>query len=184
MGWKAIKDHYDIDFIVHVRRGNICIGQGAFPEALVVTPAGRPKKDNAVRSREIDALRAAIEADPAKFSELFAADDVFEKNVRVYSYRGAEIVEQFCEEPGYPNVTHDGDLMYENQHSTDKEQVVAWAKRNAEVYIEGTVSNIAYHARILSEQSARLDACRDNLDQLNAEYPEIQSASADAVYQT
>jgi hypothetical protein len=72
-----------------------------------------------------------MEADPATLKRLVSSPDTFEKSIRVYTYEGAEILEKFCETPGWPNVTHDGEMMYDNTFSTDRDTVVEWAINNA-----------------------------------------------------
>lgn len=62
---------------------------------------------------------------------MFAEPDTFATSILVYTYKGARIIEKRCEEPGWPNVTHDGEMMYDNTFSTDKNTVVGWAKANA-----------------------------------------------------
>lgn len=40
--------------------------------------------------------------------------DTFTASIPVYSYEDGTIIEKLCEKPGSPNLTHDGDLMYDN----------------------------------------------------------------------
>ena len=54
------------------------------------------------------------------------------KSLPVYTYEGGEIIEHKCEAYGWPNLTDDGQVMYNNKFSSDRNEVVRWAKENAE----------------------------------------------------
>lgn len=48
--------------------------------------------------------------------------------ITVYTFDRGKIIEKQCDELGWPNATHDGEIMYDNTHSMDRDQVVQWAK--------------------------------------------------------
>lgn len=56
-----------------------------------------------------------------------------ERSITVWTcdYYEGVIIEKQCEELGWPNCTHDGELMYENSFSTNRKEIVKYAKRNA-----------------------------------------------------
>lgn len=134
MGWKSVKDHYRIDHNVAVYpEKGICIGSPYIHDIIVIDAAtgqitrrwGEPHRGLIAR------YLMEMDADPAKLAELVAQPDTFERSIPVYTYEGAEIVECFCEELGWPNVTHDGRMMHENTFTADRDQVVKWAAREA-----------------------------------------------------
>jgi len=113
-----------------------------------------------------------MDADPAKLKELIKSDDTFNKAVTVYTYDGGEILEKLCEEPGWPNATHDGRMMYENEFSTDKAKVVKWAKKNAKTGVEISERCVSdAKSQLVKASEDLLKAARD-LDRLEKEYPE------------
>ena len=132
MGWKNVKEHYRIDHIVCVADDMLYIGSPYVHDLIVIAMDGTVIKryqdggnDNLRRyMREFDAA-------PNTLRQLIQLPDSFSDSIAVYTFAGAEITTKACELPGFPNVTHDGELMYDNTFSTDKAEVVEWAKQAA-----------------------------------------------------
>lgn len=132
MGWKKIRDHYRIEHIVHVRDGCLAIGSPMMPTMLTVTPDGKVRSArNDWGRNDAGRIRREIEADPALFALLFDEPDAFDASIPVYTWRDGCIVEDACEEAGWPNVTHAGELMYENRIFTDRGAALAAALADA-----------------------------------------------------
>lgn len=169
MGWKAIKEHYHIDHSVQVVPGKgICIGSPYVHDLLTIDAAGQVIVGKlGVRSGEkLDRYKQEMEADPAKLVELMAKPDTFERSIVVYTYEGGEIIECACEELGWPNVTHDGRMMYENTFSVDRAEVVGWAVRSARSSIEAWTENVARRQADLAEARGHLERVNRNLVRL------------------
>lgn len=172
MGWKNVKDHYRIEHLVHVTEQGICIGSPYIHDILVISCDGQLVKRYEDRGNaELQRYQREMDADPLTLQRLVATPDAFAAAVPVYTYEGADILEKVCEQPGWPNVTHDGALMYENTFSTDKAQVIAWAKRNA-------ASGVRMYEQHIAEEEAKLQKLRGQLAhyraheaQLAAQYP-------------
>lgn len=132
MGWKKVKGHYRIGHIVQVTEKGICIGSGYIHDIIVVGLDGHIVKgdEHSMRNDELARYQSEMMLDPQKLRELVTAEDEFAVSLPVYTYDGAAIVEKRCEEYGWPNVTHDGAIMYENTFSPDRDRVVEWAKSN------------------------------------------------------
>jgi hypothetical protein len=60
----------------------------------------------------------------------------------VWTYQDGRIVEKQCEEYGWPNLTHDGQIMYENTYSPDRSKVIEWARKNAAAGREWAVEHL------------------------------------------
>lgn len=141
MGWKNVKQHYGIKHIVHVRDGKIYVGSPYVSEIIEID-GGVPKWKSRGLSRRsgdvLDGYFVAMEADPAMLRHLIATPDTFERSITVWTcdYYEGTIIEKQCEELGWPNCTHDGELMYENSFSTDRAEIVEYAKRNAKAGFE------------------------------------------------
>ncbi|WP_285905105.1 hypothetical protein [Pseudodesulfovibrio pelocollis] len=117
MGWKNVKEHYRIKHIVQVRpEKGICIGSPYVSELIVVDLDGRITKRYEKRPVNADLHRYQQEmnGDPDKLRMLIQTPDSFSKSIPVYTFDGAQILEKYCEELGWPNITHDGELMYDN----------------------------------------------------------------------
>lgn len=180
MGWKAVKDHYQIGHIVHMRPEGLCIGSGYISDLIVVGPDGTLiKKHDGSSNKDLTRYQAEMLADTAKLRELLEKPDQFSNSVPVYTYDGAEILEKYCEALGYPNVTHDGDLLYENTFSADRDQVVRWAKRSAALGAVHTRRWIEDLEKKLEEARKRLDREESNLSALCSAYPAVEYEKPD-----
>jgi len=158
MGWKKVKEHYQISHIVHVDGDSICIRANMQPALIVVGTDGEFKKRYTNSdSEELNRIQDEMSADPAKLLELIQAEDQFDKSVPVYTFEGADILEKYCESPGWPRVTHAGELMYPNLYSTDKNKVILWAKRNAE-------RGLDVYTRMVDEAKAKLEGLQSDLE--------------------
>jgi hypothetical protein len=176
MGWKSFKEHFKIEHIVQVKDAGICIGSGYVSELVTVNVATGVVMENSTFSGFLSKhYPALLSASAEEILHLINAEDSFSASVPVYTYDGGKIVEKLCEQPGYPHVTHDGHLMYENTYSTDKDQVVRWAKRNAEAGITSFIRCIERTQKELAEQTAELEACKRDLAELNAAYSDLNS---------
>jgi hypothetical protein len=130
MGWKRMRDHYRIEHIVQVRYGRVLIGSDYVPELIIIDADGTPREGSlGIRGHdEFERYWRDLTADPEQLRALLAAPDTFAASIPVYTYEGGTIIEKQCETPGWPNCTHDGQMMYDNTFSTDKAQVVEWAR--------------------------------------------------------
>lgn len=161
MGWKAIRDHYRVEHLVQVTSDGICIGSPYVHDIIVVKDGERDRlKDGyGVRrnlSGDLGRIVAEMDADPFKLAELALCQDVFEQSILVYTWEGGGVIEKRCEELGWPNVTHDGLLMYENRFSPDPGLVRTWAIDDAEAGIRWRRELVAEHETKLAEVKARL----------------------------
>lgn len=157
MGWKSVKDHYRISHIVKVINDMIHIGSAYVGDIIVLSPEGKiVRSNNSYANKDIVRYQQEFEADPQKLAELIAAPDKFEKSIPVYTWEEDKIIERYCEEPGWPNITHDGDLMYENSYSTDQNQVVEWAKSNAEAWAKSLQREIVATEESLAKKKREL----------------------------
>ena len=123
MGWKKVKEHYRIEHIVCVEDGQILIGSPYIHDIIRISPSGvviKSCRDN----EDLKRYMREFEQDPQKLSQLIKEPDQFEASLTVYTYEPGEVIEKQCEVLGWPNVTHDGEIMYENTFSTDKEEEI------------------------------------------------------------
>lgn len=172
MGWKRLQEHFKIVHTVQIKEAGICIGSGFVSDlATVNMVTGVVRENETFSGFLLKHYPALLSASKSEILAIVQAPDSFSASIPVYTYDGGRIIEKCCERPGYPNVTHDGFLMYENTFSTDRDLVVRWAKRNAEAGISAFTRCIADTQRQLSEQIAQLEICKNDLDCLNADYP-------------
>lgn len=174
MGWKAVKEHYRIKHLVQVTEDGICIGSGFIHDIIRISLDGRvTKRDRGTSNDDLVRYQREFDADPELLKRLVEAPDTFSAAIHVFTYKGGQILEKVCEKPGWPNVTHDGLEMYENTFSTDKNQVVAWAKRNADIGIKVQCRNLDELEAKIEDYRGRLATEIANRERLEADYPDV-----------
>lgn len=128
MGWKTVQEYYGIKHIVQVRESKeygeepmILIGSPYISDIIVIRPSDgkilKRYKDNQI-NKLLNELQPRLDEDEknGKLKELIDTKDNFGKLLPVY-YIGdhKRIRLMWCEHYGYPNVTTEGTLMYENE---------------------------------------------------------------------
>lgn len=161
MGWKNVKNHYRIEHHVQVTNAGICIGSGYIHDIIVigmdgVIKKGYPGVDWISKNDCLNRYTDEMNDNPEKLKELVLSPDIFDVSIPVFTYDDAEIIEKQCEELGYPNVTHDGQMMYENTFSTDRKEVVKWALENAESWVKCLTERLEMDRKKLADVEAAL----------------------------
>lgn len=157
MGIKALKEKFNIEHIVCKTKKGVCIGSSYIHDlAIINLKTGlifiTPDFSNMFRS-EYPALFAA------KSDEILAilnSDDDFKQSLPVYVFIGDTIVEKFCEEHGWPNTTHDGLLMYENEFFANKMDAIKHAIKNRKWHKKALNERIKYYEGLISESHQSL----------------------------
>ncbi|HDS1721778.1 hypothetical protein NPS53_09715 [Pseudomonas putida] len=178
MGWKSLKDAFSITHTVCVTDNAISIGSRTIPDlATIDTSTGIVVEHREYKGFVERTYPALANTAPAELLDLIKAKDEFSASIRVYTYRDGALVEQVCEQAGYPNVTHDGHVMYENTHSTDKNEVIGWAKQHACQVLTGKQEYLARLRQQLDEAERELDKAQADVDRLATEHPDISAAA-------
>jgi len=153
MGWHTLKKHFNIGHIVQIRERDLLIGSSYISAlATINMDTGIIQKPEYCRGRFLHEYYPNIlAATQDEIKALLDAEDTFTQSIPVYTYEGLKIFKKYCEEIGYPNVTHDGVLMYANTFSTNIDHVVAWAKRNRASRLEGLRDRITECSKELDE---------------------------------
>lgn len=174
MGWKNLRDAFGIRHYVQVSDKGVCIGSGCVHDLVTINPTTGARTANPTFREFLRETYPALHAaSDAEIRQLLATQDSFSRSVPVFTYEGGEIVEKHCEEPGWPNATHDGHLMYANTYSTNRDRAVSRAKEDATIAIESTRARIAAVEIDLAERKAQLARHEANLAKLNADYPDV-----------
>jgi hypothetical protein len=176
MGWKAIKETFDIGHAVTVSHGKIFIGSMYVHDlATIDLQTGKLLEHQTFQDFVRKAYPKLSEAKPEEILKLIQTPDEFTASIVVYTYEGGSIVEKVCETPGWPNVTHDGEMMYENTFSTDKATVIGWAKRNAAAAVKMTKENVVRAEEELKRVQKSLAVYLANAAKLETDYPKVAS---------
>lgn len=118
-----------------------------------------------------------MDAAPDLLRQLVQCPDSFATAIKVYTYAGGEVIEKTCESLGWPNVTHDGCMMYENTYTPDKKQAVFWAKRDADIGIKFALQSVENAETALSDARSELARRRGDRVRLESQYPGLPMPS-------
>lgn len=199
MGWKNVKEHYGIKHIVANYEKGLCIGSQYCHDLIIIRNTdskmpGFEDDDWSIRRRPLnigcnlsiwrmehlgrgepfDGWVKTWSEDPQTLRRLIDEPDTFRRTIVVYTYDHAgNIIEKECEEYGWPNVTHDGLIMYENMFSTDKAKVVRWAKRSMRAWVKNATESVAQRERDLERVRANHIDAVAAFAKLNADFPDI-----------
>tara|TARA_R110001592_G_scaffold211135_2_gene462855 strand:- start:2044 stop:2580 length:537 start_codon:yes stop_codon:yes gene_type:complete len=135
MGVQLIKKHFSIEHIVHRIGDNIFIGSPYISQMLKFNLKGVliEGADRLGRNDELKGYVKNISANMNVFTELAKKPDPINNRVPIFCFAEDEvtIIETHCECAGWPNTTHEGQLMYENSHFADKEKAIRHGISNA-----------------------------------------------------
>ena len=174
MGWKALKEHFGIKHIVQTTEKGVCIGTGYVHDLAVIDPlTGKVSENPTFRHFLKETYPSLLEASAEEIVRLLGTQDSFSSSIPVYTYRGGEIIEKQCETPGWPNVTHDGCVMYENMYSTDRIKVALWAKRNAYLGVKYGREAVNDAESELYRKKLRLTKEEADFAQLERDFPDV-----------
>ncbi len=174
MGWKTLKEHFGISHIVQATEKGICIGSGYIHDLADIDPAtGKVSENSSFRDFLKKSYPSLLEASAEEILRLLGTQDSFSASIPVYTYRGGEIIEKQCETPGWPNVTHDGCVMYENMYSTDRLKVAKWAKRNAYLGVKYGREAVKDAEKELYQRKLRLVKEETDFAQLERDFPDV-----------
>jgi hypothetical protein len=129
MGWKAVEEHFKIKHIVCITHKGLCIGSAYIHDIAVINPSTGEVRGNIKFLK--DTYPLLLEAGPVEIKRLLGLQDQFQKSMHVYTYKDGKIIEEQCEEYGWPNVTHGGSLMYNNEYFGDRKSAVDAGKEEA-----------------------------------------------------
>jgi len=165
MGWKKFKEYFGVKHIVQVEGDQVKIGSGYVSDlALVDMKTGRLTRKYGWE-RSLEEYGALLTASPEKILSLLSEPDQFERNLPVYIVSDAKVIEEYCEAPGYPNLTHSGRLMYENTTFLDREEADQCA-----------LKSLGYRIKTWSERKEQLS---NEIDEIETEIALAKAAQAE-----
>lgn len=92
--------------------------------------------------------------------------DHFEQSIPVYTFCNDQLTEKFCEKLGFPNVTHDGEIMYNNSHFANKDDAIENFRRNLIIRIENYKDAIVELQEKLDKKTHALAEATKHLEQI------------------
>ena len=150
MGYKTIKQHYDIKHIVAIYDKEeyggtcICIGSPYCHDIIVIRVSDskvvkRYNKRGYTANEDLVRYDEALKIDEhnGALRKLIDAPDLFESNLPVFTISGGFVVQEFCEEYGYPNTTHEGNIMYTNTYFNTRNEAYRYLLQNTILHLRG-----------------------------------------------
>lgn len=117
MGIKALKEQFNIGHIVQIEDGKICIGSPYIPK-LIWIEKDYSVKHNDTFSGNKDLVRYFEELTKASKSgelkRLIESQDEYSELQTIWTADDGRVIKKQCEVFEWPNVTTDGQLIYEN----------------------------------------------------------------------
>ncbi|MFP3637454.1 hypothetical protein [Paraburkholderia sp. SIMBA_054] len=174
MGWKTLKERFGIQHRVQVTDAGICIGSGYAHSIVTVDVATGEVRQSDTFPRFLEEnYPGLLKASAEEILRIIETPDTFVASITVYTFEEGVVIEKQCEVPGYPNITHDGCLMYDNRFSTDINTAVERAKRDVTAAMTFTRGRIVEAEKELTALRAQMTLYEAARTKLKAEYPAV-----------
>lgn len=160
MGWKNIKEYFGIKHIVHGHDGKIFIGSAYCSKLIIIdNETGNIDKNSFSNiGEQYPELLKLLTAHKETILILIKENDKFSASLPVFTFDGQNIIEKQCEAYGWPNVTHDGELMYDNTFFKKRLKAIEYGIKDTEIGIRNFRDRIADYEQELIKSKKLLDA--------------------------
>jgi hypothetical protein len=108
---------------------------------------------------------------------LIESPDTFTVSIPVWTYDGGRIIKTECEKFGWPNVTHDGAMMFDNTFFLSEAEAVAKAKRDSDSGIKQAINLILQSEAQTEKHRSRLAEAKAEREKLERDYPSSPNGS-------
>tara|TARA_Y100000034_G_C6910321_1_gene424386 strand:+ start:10256 stop:10789 length:534 start_codon:yes stop_codon:yes gene_type:complete len=160
MNIKSFKNKFNIKHIVSIKDGKLLIGSPYIPDIVKIDlPTGIIEKEGSSVSFIRDNYPELLNSSPESILKLIEEKESPEDLVDVYTFSDSNIIKKKAEEFGYPNVTTDGELMYDNTFFRSYGEALNQAIKEAE-------AGIKFLSRSVEDQERDLDKKKDELNKL------------------
>ena len=145
MGIKKLKEKYDITHIIQREKKGICIGSDYVHDLIVITP-------------ELEILKSSILSDSGALSDIYKQikfdyetgelakileeKDIFSNLKNIWTYDRGHIIKKQCEKIGWPNLTTDGYIIYDNTFFKSRKEALKACRVDAIYSIKNLIK---YH---------------------------------------
>lgn len=163
MGWKKFKEYFKIEHIVHIKNNELCIGSSYIPALVSINmDTGVLTENNNFKGFVKQKYPELFQSNSQEILDLIKQLDVFDKKISVYTYNKSEIIEDFAEAYGYPNITYSGILQYDNTFFKTKKEAIEAACKNNQAHIDCVTA-------FIKDNEQKLQKLKDDLAQLKIE---------------
>ena len=160
MSIKSLKHRFRIEHIVHRCGGKICIGSAYCPKLITIDETNmNVEKSRIVTEGELlDIYNKLKEAEKQNtLRQTVESPNTYSTTYTVFYDNNGKIETTKCEKIGFPNVTLDGELMYDNSHFQTRKKALQYAQQTAKAglrmdtrTLRREVSSFCKFARMLS----------------------------------
>ena len=136
---------------------------------------GRYDNSSIGTNDELDRILTKLESlvESGEIQDILDGDDEIEDGITVYSVKRGDLVVSTTDEFGWPNVTHDGVLMYENTHFLTAREAIERGMANAVAGVSLCADGLAMAINGVQE---RIDILKEERDKLRKLYEHLSEA--------
>lgn len=160
MGLKLLKETFNIRHMVQLTseypktEKYIAIGSQYIHDIIIIN------KDYSVQwntreSDNVDLVRYFKELTEASKSAnlqmIIESEDIIENPIPVWTYKNGKIIKKYCEKFGWPEITIDGELMYENTFFLTRKETLKACRKDCRAYVFGRYAMFEKLIRVLKE---------------------------------
>jgi len=180
MGWKNLKEAYNIKHHVTENSHSILIGTDYVRNIVSICRETGALRENSTFPGFAEEYYPALAQSSAeeRLGHIHRAD-TFKASIPVYTFQDGLIIKKHCENPGYPNVTHDGFLITASEFSTNRHTVVGWAKRDLRSWMKALNEQEAELLKQLDTLRSSRKTARSRLNALLEVHPDPTEPTKD-----
>lgn len=176
MGIKRLKEKYKIEHLVQKTEKGICIGSPYYHDIIVLNNEGKfvtmykNRNYNDGWSTNEDLKRyqeeMIIDSENGVLKQIIDEKDDFNNLQPIFTIHDGKLIETFCEKYGYPNLTIEGEMMYENTFFKNKEEAIKYGLNECNGWIEMLEKRIEELKSDISEKQNRINHFKNCLVEL------------------
>lgn len=144
MGIKLLKERFGIKHIIQIVDGEICIGSDYLYNIITIKKGFtlevcRSGISNDLLERNFTDLSVALESGELK--KIVEEPDTYENLITVWTSRHGKVVKKQCEVFEWPEVTTDGEMIYENTFFKTRREALRYCRRDGSNYLKNMLVN-------------------------------------------
>ena len=135
MGWKTFKEYFGISHIVTADSEFIHIGSQFISSIVKINRASGELDYGDSKAFLLKSYPKLLDATQDNIKSVIDAEDHFAQSLPVWRVEQHGVSQFQCESYGWPNVTHDGQLMYENEFFDSESGAITEFLNSAQSFI-------------------------------------------------
>ena len=124
MGWRSVKEFFNIDYIVHINTdGNLCVGTLTIPELIVASRSGKLLKRYNSNQQALIKIQDDFERQRLKLASLVRKKECSERGTPIFYFDNNGIHADTYTRDLKPIVTTSGRLLIDNFFFSKEEAI-------------------------------------------------------------